>query len=495
MNLIRTALLFCLIFFAQNSIAQITQSGNLVNYIGGIIDNLPGDTGDDYTPPSNIQLANWESCLLNLIQKNYSASELIANQLDYELIEFTDIDNSKVYYILQSQTLGSNYWGTYVFNPAACQSNLIIQAPHPRNDTNTGDQGIYILKEIGALFFMVAGTHRCNSGNPSSCSGMTTTCDNGSESYRESDMAHIDNSIFHKTTEILFDKVADPYFIQLHGFGKKADDPYLILSNGTTHTPPVDYLSKLGNALVNIDPTLTFEVAHINTGIRLKGTTNTQGRLINGSGAPCTSSSPANSGRFLHIEQELTKLRSNATGWQKMADALAMTFKNLRLGNTTLNLKDYNAVDTLSTANTLENGNMVNLNAGKLIELTEGFHSKIGSTLIAKINGCGTVSPLQISYSELRKSDQNRPTQVMKVSPNPFRQNLTINYVLDHPQNISLELYDLNGRLIKPLITNQLRDKGIYEYVFNGKETYEGIYFLKLKTNQQIFTKKIMLAK
>lgn len=116
-------------------------------------------------------------------------------------------------------------------------ANLILQAPHPRNDSNTGDQGIYILKEIGALIFMVAGTHRCNSDNYSACSGTTSICDNGSEDFRVSDMAHIDNFIFHKTTKLLLVKTANPYFIQLHGFSKRATDPYLILSNSTTLTP------------------------------------------------------------------------------------------------------------------------------------------------------------------------------------------------------------------------------------------------------------------
>lgn len=493
MNYAKILLFYCLVFFTQNSAAQTTQSGNLVNHIGEIIDNLPSDSGDDYAPPSNTQLTNWESCLLNLLKKDYSASELIASQLAYDLIQFTDTDNGKTYYILQAQTLSSNYWGTYVFNPAACQSNLIIQAPHPRNDTNTGDQGIYILKEIGAFFFMVAGTHRCNSGNYSSCSGTTSTCDNSSESYRESDMAHIDNSIFHKTTEILFNKVADPYFIQLHGFSKNTSDPYLILSNGTTQTPPIDYLSKMGNALVSIDPTLTFEVAHINTSIRLKGTTNTQGRLINGSGNPCMSSSPANSGRFLHIEQERTKLRANATGWQKMADALAITFRNLNLGSSILNLNDHAALDTLSAAVTIENGSMANFNSGKLIQLNDGFHSQTGSSLIAKINGCTTISPLQIPYTELEKDGKNRALEVMKVAPNPFRESVTINYTLTESQPISLTIYDLNGRMIQPLITNKLQNRGYHEFSFFKNELTAGIYLLELKTNRQIFTQKIML--
>lgn len=489
---LKTVTVFLLVFLCLTLTAQISTSGDLVNRIGQIIEEMPGDSGDDYAAPTNSQLSDWETCLLHLLQKKYAECEIIANQLDYDLIEFTDNGNNQTYYILESQTTGSNYWGTYVFNPAACQSNLVLQAPHPRNDSNTGDQGIYILKEIGALFYMVAGTHRCNSDSYSACSGTTSTCDNGSEKFRASDMAHIDNSIFHKTTELLLTNLIHPFFIQLHGFSKGTNDPSLILSNSTTIAPAIDYLSKLGNALVSIDPTLTFEVAHLNPTIRLKGTTNTQGRLVNGSSIPCTVSSPANTGQFLHIEQERPKLRADATGWQKMADALKMTFRNLNLLSNPLVLDNYAAFDTLSAASTIALGTSSIFKAGKLVQLAEGFHASLGSAFLAQIDECLTVAPLQRIWPKGIQVDNDNA--LLKIAPNPFVQATTIDLVLPKAQIISLNLYSSSGRLLKKIVLDQALSLGKHQFNVDKNDLEgTGLYFIEVVTPETLKTQKLIL--
>jgi len=487
-------LLLTFILFAQVLSAQTTESGDLVASIGTLIDNMPGDTGDDYVAPTNAQLTTWESCLLKLIQKKYGDAELIANQLAYDLVQFTDNSNNQPYYILRSQTSSDNLWGTYIFNPRACQSNLVIQAPHPRNDSNTGDQGIYILKDIGALFYMVAGTHRCNSDSFSSCSGTTKTCDNGSEPYRESDMAHIDQSIFHKTTELLLDKLADPYFVRLHGFTKGTDDPYLILSNGTTAIPTIDYLTPLGDALVDIDPTLDYKVAHITPSIRLKGTTNTQGRLINGSVSPCGTAASVNSGRFLHIEQEKSKLRADATGWQKMADALKVVFRNLDLASTTLHLENYTAYDTINAQNTIPTGTTAHFTSNQLIHLDDGFHAEQGSLFIAKIDGCPPSLPLQANFS-LEAELPNTSHQTMQIAPNPFLGQTTISYQLDRPQRVTLAVYNTTGQLVERLLSDVPQAADVFNYTFRLKTGLDGIFFVSLRTGDGVLVEKVMVLR
>lgn len=494
MNQLKLFLFASFLFFFLGLSAQSNESGDLVTTIGTIIDNMPGSSGDDYIAPSNTQLGIWETCLLHLIQRKYADAELIANQLDYELIRFTDIGNNQPYYILRSQSTSDNLWGTFVFNPKACQSNLVIQAPHPRNDSNTGDQGIYILKEIGALFYMVAGTHRCNSDVYSECSGTTSTCDNGSESYRESDMAHIDHSIFHKTTEILLAQLANPYFIQLHGFTKRTTDPYLILSNGTTTAPSTDYLSQLGAALVNIDPVLTYKVAHITPSIRLKGTTNTQGRLINGSTNPCATAASMNSGRFLHIEQERFRLRANATGWQKLADALKVVFRNLDLATNTLHLDIDAAYNKIIPSNTLSNGSIVNLTANELVQFSEGFHGEKGNLLVTQIDGCPPKLPLQATYP-LNSQLPSNNNQFLSIAPNPFWEQTTIAYQLDTPQKVSLEIFNAAGQLVEKLVSDRTQVADFYSYSFRGLADFGAIYFVVLTTEDGVLVQKVVVAR
>jgi len=140
-------------------------------------------------------------------------------------------------------------------------------------------------------------------------------------------MAHVIDAIWQKTTESVHDNFSDTYFIQLHGFSKQSTDPYVIMSNGTRETPFPDKISELRDFLLIEDNTLTFKIGHLDlTWNRLLGFTNTNGRYINSSINPCNENADETNGRFLHIEQEKTKLRDDSIGWLKMANALSATF-------------------------------------------------------------------------------------------------------------------------------------------------------------------------
>ena len=149
-------------------------------------------------------------------------------------------------------------------------------------------------------------------------------------SYRVSDIAHEVNGAFQRTTKQILAAKPSAVFMQMHGFAKGTGDPDLILGNGTNSTPVtpnIDYLISFKNNLYSLDNTLTFKVAHIDVSwTRLTGTTNTQGRYINGVSSPCNTAASTPNGRFLHVEQAYTGLRDNSANWQKVATAIANTF-------------------------------------------------------------------------------------------------------------------------------------------------------------------------
>jgi chitodextrinase len=312
----------------NNSTLQVA-SGNIETYMGNKIDNVPGDYGNDYTVPTTNQLNTWNLIIDAILAENINVAVEKSSEVNYQITEFTDtsISPNQVFYVLEEKNAQSNYWGTYVFSKTPSAGNLILQAPHIKNDTNTGRQAVYCFKNNVARAVFISGTHRCNNSNSSSCSGTTSTCNSGSEAYRVSDTAHNTQSVFQKTTENIFNSVSNSVFIQLHGFGMQATDPYVIMSNGTRETPTIDYATLIKEALLDEDNSLTFQIAHVNTSwTRLIGFTNTQGRLINNSTDACSASATTTSGRFIHVEQERTKLRDDATGWAKMSNALKSVF-------------------------------------------------------------------------------------------------------------------------------------------------------------------------
>ncbi len=363
------------------------ESGEIFTKIEGIIDNMPGSGDDDLIDPTAAEITDWESMLEDLWQGDIPTATTEAGLLNYELIEFADNDG-EIYYVLQSMEINGNYWGTYVFNPNSCQTNLIIQAPHPKRDSNTGDEGIHVFETVGASIFMLAGTHRCNSPAFSTCSGTTGACGTSGQKFRSSDMAHTTSSIFQASHELIYDIIPDAYVIQLHGFKNDSSVPLFILSNTTTISPSVDKLSELGVELVSVDPTWTYDIAHLDSSLPLKGTTNTQGRYTNNVADPCLSYANFNAGRFFHIEQQFT-IRSSMVGWDKVATAIDNLFNDMEVDNFVLDDGHYSAQNMLECDAQITNSANLTIKAGKSIELNPGFEISPGAVVLVEIEACG----------------------------------------------------------------------------------------------------------
>ncbi|WP_282017021.1 fibronectin type III domain-containing protein [Salegentibacter mishustinae] len=304
-------------------------SGNLESYIGNLIDSAPGASGNEYRAPTTVELNTWDLVIDAILDGNIEIAVQKAAEINYKITEFTDtgLDSQQVFYILEDNRLESKFWGTYVFSKTPERGQLVIQAPHIKYDLNTGKQAVYSFRNNLARALFISGTHRCNHQEKSSCSGSTTTCSAEGESYRISDMAHNVNSAFQRTSENLFDNIPNSVFVQLHGFGKKSEDPFVIMSNGTRDIPEEDFVVEIRDALLTEDSSLSFKIAHIDVDwSRLNGFTNTQGRFINNSSDPCAVSATSTSGRFIHIEQEKSKLREGPAQWEKMSNALKKVF-------------------------------------------------------------------------------------------------------------------------------------------------------------------------
>ena len=84
--------------------------------------------------------------------------------------------------------------------------------------------------------------------------------------------------------------------------------------------------------------------------------------------------------------------------------------------------------------------------------------------------------------------------------PNPFNPETIISYFLNEPQLITVEIYNLNGALLKEIV-NKKYDSGNYSVVWDGTDSKNrtvssGIYISVLKgAHGQISTKKMLLIK
>ncbi len=83
--------------------------------------------------------------------------------------------------------------------------------------------------------------------------------------------------------------------------------------------------------------------------------------------------------------------------------------------------------------------------------------------------------------------------------PNPFNPTTVIQYQIDEPSNVSLNVYDILGNEVAELF-NGYETPGSYTIKWNstdkkGNQVSSGIYFYSLRSNQNVITKKMILLR
>ena len=100
------------------------------------------------------------------------------------------------------------------------------------------------------------------------------------------------------------------------------------------------------------------------------------------------------------------------------------------------------------------------------------------------------------SYQASAIDDDTTPPAVSVIScyPNPFTQKLKLEFTLDTPGNVLLEIYNIKGQLVKRLISES---KSIGKHIStwtglneSGSMTTNGVYIVKLSVNGQVTSLK-----
>tara|TARA_B000000557_G_C20801625_1_gene455827 strand:+ start:131 stop:1861 length:1731 start_codon:yes stop_codon:yes gene_type:complete len=78
--------------------------------------------------------------------------------------------------------------------------------------------------------------------------------------------------------------------------------------------------------------------------------------------------------------------------------------------------------------------------------------------------------------------------------PNPFNPKTTINIKLDSYSKISLEIFDIQGHLIDKIFMGNL-EKGLHQFDWDATKFSSGIYFIIMRYDSFLKTKKVILLK
>ena len=79
------------------------------------------------------------------------------------------------------------------------------------------------------------------------------------------------------------------------------------------------------------------------------------------------------------------------------------------------------------------------------------------------------------------------------VYPNPFSQNLYIDFCLIFPSSVDIEVLDMSGRVIHKMLKDANKLPGTYRLSWDGNGVPDGIYFLRCLINDEVITKKVLL--
>ena len=94
------------------------------------------------------------------------------------------------------------------------------------------------------------------------------------------------------------------------------------------------------------------------------------------------------------------------------------------------------------------------------------------------------------------------PTAVAELyqnHPNPFNPTTTISFVLPERTRVTLEIYDVEGRLVRRLVSG-VGEPGLNEIVWDGKDAKgrrvsSGVYLYRLSAGDEVMTKKMTVLK
>jgi len=78
--------------------------------------------------------------------------------------------------------------------------------------------------------------------------------------------------------------------------------------------------------------------------------------------------------------------------------------------------------------------------------------------------------------------------------PNPFNPTTTINYTLNRPGFVEIDLYNIQGQKVRSLVSTT-QSAGLHQVVLDASGLSSGIYFYRIKTGSQVQTRKMTLVR
>ena len=140
----------------------------------------------------------------------------------------------------------------------------------------------------------------------------------------------------------------------------------------------------------------------------------------------------------------------------------------------------------LETAGYCEDGDIVKFT----IEIDGYEYDLVGDLPVWSNNEIFTISNLSVS----EKVEDLAKLSLLGAFPNPFNPSTVIAYQTQLEGNIDVSVYNLKGQLVSNLFQGY-QDKGYHELVFDASSFSSGMYFVRVKGQNEVHSQKILLMK
>jgi len=248
------------------------------------------------------------------LERNWCAAVDAAGTAGYRLGRYYDTISTR-WFIVGEDGSGTGQ-AYFILNPEP-KRDLIVEAPHvyATNDKlegRTDTEGMLILRQTLGRGLLINSADRCQ-GSQGGCGGTfssSTVCagfDDG-EPYRQSDVGHNTDTVFHVLHQAFSDAAASTHFVQLHGnVDARLQRGGLSVSDGRTTASTTSlatlFVSNIQELPIGALPADAVNDCATESKI-LCGYRNVQGRYTNDPSASCDGlAMPQGGTRFLHLEQ------------------------------------------------------------------------------------------------------------------------------------------------------------------------------------------------
>ncbi len=273
----------------------------------------------DFVAASAPEMTDFEAVLALAMSDDWAEAFAAADAIGYEVVEFLDSVTGETFHILRERfvpgEIGFTGRGLFAFfTGSGARDEFVIEIPHPVFDSDTLEEGALALPDVRPRVLAIAGTHRNNHLDESTCDG---TFDGG-DNFRVSDVAHHPDNFFHRAHLWLHTNLPNMRTVQFHGFCCPGGGTYAaltddsVVSNGFDNVPGVSDFSRIWADRIEAQAFLadgvdlsTVAIFGEDTGL-LGATNNLQGRITNGvaAGAECNTPAVGASAQFHHLEQD-----------------------------------------------------------------------------------------------------------------------------------------------------------------------------------------------